>query len=479
MSISAGERVCGAMYLSPEIDLLEDLSAHEARCANKQPTTAYTPEYFSPLVKEGMFGKCAEKPFLRASHDAIKLVAKSILEAGVKTDFHGLLAELSEIRKKVAIESGTPMAERFGARRNEMHAPFSYPFLILSGQYILAGLDVSQNVYSILAEAASKESSAEDIFSKPFQITHQDSAVSSFTLELLSQEMIRAKGLNTVRWNRGLGGYAADSLVDPYVYCGFCENGEESYELFLRNKRPHLLGEAMLLSFQQRISLKESWKEIVKKEKERDREELATKFKDFKRQKHLLEGDGYHGIKLAKALRNLEVEFGETELEEEIWPKTHFLIYSLRHEVGGKLYATSKYVSWLSRIPGEDLDDTLDRAQKNSRWLVMHQDIFLLEDTINECEKLFRDVLQWKPARGSDELKEKMAPLIYLLTHSHRDCRGTAAMNEWLERGIYKSFGFDMLSLSTRMIDLDAFCNPYPKYFQIYKKSFVLVPATN
>lgn len=478
MSISSGVGVCGAMNLSPEIDLLEDLTAHEARCASKLPTTAYTPEYFSPLVKEGMFGKSGQEPFLRASQEAIETVAKKIIQAGVKTDFHGLLAELSKIRKKVAIESGTPMAERFGERRNEMHAPFSYPFLILSGQYILAGLDVCQNVFSILAEAASKESSTEDIFTKPFQFTHQDSPVSSFTVELWSQEVIRAKGLDTVRWNRGLGGYAADSVVNPYVYCGFCENGDESYELFLRNKRGHLLGEAMVFSCQQGISLKESWKEIVKKEKQRDREELATKFKDFKQQKHLLEGDGYHGIKLAKAFRNLDVEFSEPTPEDEVWPKTHFLIFSLRHEVGGKLYATSKYVSWLSHLPGEDLDETLDRAQKNSRWLVMHQDIFLLEDTLKECEKLFRDVLRWEPSKGAEELKEKMAPLVYLLTHSHRDCRGTAAMNEWLERGIYRALGFNMLALSTRMIDLDAFCNPYPRYFEIYKKSFNLVPVS-
>jgi hypothetical protein len=352
--------------------------------------------------------------------------------------------------------------------------------LILSGQYILAGLDVSHNVFPILCDAAERESSEEDIFTKPFQYTCQDSPFSSFTLELLSKEVIREKGLNTVRWNCGLGGFAADGLVNPYVYSGFCKNGDETYELFLRNTRVHLLGDAMRNSFQQKISLKESWKEIVQKEKEKDRKELATKFKDFKQQKHLVEGDGYHGIKLAKAIQNLEVEFSEPDPDDgQILPKTHYLIFSMRHQVLGKLYATSKYVTWLSRIAGEDLDDTIDRAIKNSRWIVMHQDIFLLEDTLKECERLFRDVFNWNHSRGTEELKEKMAPLIYLLTHSHRDSRGTAAMNEWLERGIYRALGFDMLALSTRMIDLNAFCNPYGKFFQIYKESFSLVPISS
>lgn len=480
MSLSSPVGVCGTIHLSPDIDLLEDLKSHEAACAEKVPTTLYRPEYFSPVVKEGMFGNSGQEPFLRASCEAIDLVAKRVLKWGVKIDFHALLTDLSKIRNKVAVETHTPQAERFGLRRNEMHVPFSYPFLILSGQYILAGLDVSHNVFPILCDAAERESSEEDIFTKPFQYTCQDSPFSSFTLELLSKEVIREKGLNTVRWNCGLGGFAADGLVNPYVYCGFCKNGDETYELFLRNTREHLLGDAMRNSFQQKISLKESWKEIVQKEKEKDRKELATKFKDFKQQKHLVEGDGYHGIKLAKAIQNLELEFSEPDPDDgQILPKTHYLIFSLRHQVLGKLYATSKYVTWLSRIAGEDLDDTIDRAIKNSRWIVMHQDIFLLEDTLKECERLFRDIFNWNHSRGTEELKEKMAPLIYLLTHSHRDSRGTAAMNEWLERGIYRALGFDMLALSTRMIDLNAFCNPYGKFFQIYKESFSLVPISS
>jgi hypothetical protein len=477
MILSGAVSACGAINLSPEIDLLGDLTAHKAECASKLPTTAYSPEYFSPVVKEGMFGNLGQKPYLEAAGSAIDLVAQKILKKGIKTDFHGLLADLSKIRKEIALRTNTPMAERFGVRRNEMHAPFSYPFLILSGQYILAGLKICENVFPLLAQAALKETSEEDIFTKPFQMTCQDSPFSSFTLELLSQEAIKARGLNTVRWGRGLKGYAADAIVNPYVYSGFCEGGEESYQLFLRNTRHHLSGEAMLLSLTKKISLKDSWNAIVEREKEKDRELLAAKFKDFKQQKHLVEGDGYHGIKLAKAFHNLEEEFSQPINEgEELPPKTHYLLFSMRHEVLGKLYATSKFVTWLNRTPGEDLDDTLDRAYENSRWLVMHQDIFLLEDTLKECERLFRDVLSWDHSKGTLELIEKMAPLIYLLTHSHRDSRGTAAMNEWLERGIYKSFGFDMLALSTRMIDLDAFCNTYPVYFEIYKKSFSLVP---
>jgi hypothetical protein len=317
----------------------------------------------------------------------------------------------------------------FGIRRHEEDSPFTFPSLTFDGQYALAGAKLSKTVLSLFAKALAGKKSLEKTFLSPFTFSEQDSPVSSYKIDLYSQQALQKSGLDVIHWRCGMGQSPADKLVEPFSYAHFLKTKDNTVY----------------------------------------RQKLVETFKEFKRQEQDTLGQGYHGIKLASVIRDLKTFYSKGE------EKTHFLVFSLRHQVLGKLYATTQYVTWLHRIPGEDLQSTLERAQMHSKFRVIHQDIFLVEDTLRECEALFERVLEWDHSMGLDELKERMAPLIYLLTHNHRDIRGGAAANEWLERGIYKAFGFHILAPTTRMVDLNAFANVYKEFVVEYKDSFDLI----
>ena len=155
--------------------------------------------------------------------------------------------------------------------------------------------------------------------------------------------------------------------------------------------------------------------------------------------------------------------------------KPIFFFFTMRHKIGEKMYAISQYVTWLNHIPGESVDRTLQRAHLHSHWVILHQDIFLQTDTLAECNRLFQHVMQWNKTYGLQDLKMRMAPLMYLLSHNHRDIRGPAAENEWLERAIYRSFGFHVHALPDRMFDLEAFSSCYSTFRDTYGISFDLV----
>jgi len=420
--------ICGAIYLPSEKAVCAPLFADPS--SPGLPTTDYRPEYFTSRTKGAMFGDQGQEPFLKASNAAIDLVAQEVSKGKGNVQLPHLLELLSRIRSEVAHATHTRAAELFGIRRHEEDSPFTFPSLTFDGQYALAGAKLSRTVLSLFAKALSGKKSLEKIFRTSFTYSEQDSPVSSYKLDLYSQQALKESGLDVIHWRCGMGQSPADKLVEPV-----------SYAHFLKTKQDAAV-----------------------------REKVCARFKEFKRQEPETLGQGYQGIKLASVIRDLKTFYTKSD------EKTHFLVFSLRHQVLGKLYATTQYVTWLHRIEGEDLQSTLDRAQVHSKFRTIHQDIFLVEDTLRECEALFESVLEWDHSMGHEELKERMALLIYLLTHNHRDIRGGAAANEWLERGIYKALGFHILAPTTRMVDLDAFANVYKEFVVEYKESFDLIP---
>lgn len=421
--------ICGAIYLPASAHRVSEPLFFDPSSIGP-PTTDYRPEYFTSRTKEAMFGDLGQEPFLRASSQAIDLVAQMVLKGRGNVPFQDLLGQLSQIRSRLAQETNTRGAHLFGVRRHEQTTPFTFPSLTFDGQYALAGARIGRTVFPLFAKALAGKKSLEKTFCTSFTFSEQDSPVSSYKLELYSHQALQKSGLDVIHWRCGMGQSPADKLVEPISYAHF-------------------------LKTQQDVAY---------------RDKVCAAFKEFKRYEPETLGQSYHGIKLASIIRDLKTFYTQSE------EKTHFLVFSLRHQVLGKLYATTQYVTWLHRIPGEDLQSTLERAQIHSKFRVIHQDIFLVEDTLRECEALFERVLAWDDSEGLDELKERMAPLIYLLTHNHRDIRGGAAANEWLERGIYKALGFHILAPTTRMVDLDAFANVYKDFVVEYKESFDLIP---
>jgi hypothetical protein len=441
------------------------------------PSCAYDPQYFDPFVKESCYGD--HQQYLVAAEDAIKTVAEKIQADGVRVNFFELLALLSRCRSEVALRTKTPYAENFGTRRVEEEVtPFRFPLLVLGGQYKAAGERLSETVFSIFKDAVRTGMKP---FDEPLTIKRKDSPVSSFNLEFMDVETVKKKGYDKIHWELGLGKSPADKVVNPLIYCGFCMDGKETYETFVK-RRPHLKAELQrrlsgAIQASKSCSPDAIWAAIMREEKEKDRQALVQGWKDFKKQVPTLPGMSYGGIKLAIGITELERNFSEPQegCDSSTTDKTHYLFFTMRHKVGEKMFAISQYVTWLNHIRGEPVDKTLERASLHSHWVILHQDIFLQTDTLDECNRLFQHVMQWKKTDGLEALKMRMAPLMYLLSHNHRDIRGTAAENEWLERSIYRSFGFHVHALPDRMFDLEAFSSCYSTFRDTYGISFDLV----
>lgn len=113
-----------------------------------------------------------------------------------------------------------------------------------------------------------------------------------------------------------------------------------------------------------------------------------------------------------------------------------------------------------------------------STMLLIHQDPFLVEETLPEIAKFFADAVLWDGKEIAD-LKEKIAKFRYLFAHTTPFSRGSASIAEWFEQILYQFHGFEVDYNNEVMIDLEAFSSPlwsdfiakYPEMIRIVKES--------
>ncbi|MBS0585663.1 MAG: hypothetical protein JSR76_05115 [Verrucomicrobia bacterium] len=138
--------------------------------------------------------------------------------------------------------------------------------------------------------------------------------------------------------------------------------------------------------------------------------------------------------------------------------KSVYVVATSRLEVGGKLMALSKYLTWMYY----DLtEDPVERMVERSKAIIMHQDAFLVEPMLVEITALFARCVSWHPtdepvAGEFTELKNRVALLSYTFSHAMPFRRGSAAIQEWLRAAIFRSHGLDMTYNRDALADLDA-----------------------
>lgn len=119
-----------------------------------------------------------------------------------------------------------------------------------------------------------------------------------------------------------------------------------------------------------------------------------------------------------------------------------------------KLYATSQY---LFRVD-------LSQDQTTREFLpplIIHQDIFLISILQKEAERWFLKAVCWSHEDGEQELKKSIGRMVYCLSHAMPYRRGTAAIIEWLEAGVYRYHGFVEAKTSDQvMMNLEALTEP-------------------
>ncbi len=146
----------------------------------------------------------------------------------------------------------------------------------------------------------------------------------------------------------------------------------------------------------------------------------------------------------------IEIEGKKSEPLNSIW-----IHATARGEINGKLYGLTRYLCRMNA------NEPLNRMITHSKIMLIQQDVHLIEETLQEIAEIFACTVTWEKDKDiPQELKSRMALLMFLASHNMRDIRGTAAENEWLESAIYRSLDMPFSKDESCMVDLEAFANP-------------------
>lgn len=128
-------------------------------------------------------------------------------------------------------------------------------------------------------------------------------------------------------------------------------------------------------------------------------------------------------------------------------PRDYCFIVTPRHEIDGAMYALSKYL-----IVGT-CDGTGKDILADARVVVMHQDRFLIEKTMEAVKGYFARALK---ATEERELIQSVGMMRFLFAHACPYYRGSAAIGEWLEQVVYQFKGHRLTFASDYKGDLEA-----------------------
>lgn len=153
--------------------------------------------------------------------------------------------------------------------------------------------------------------------------------------------------------------------------------------------------------------------------------------------------------------------------------KSIYAIGTVRIQFGNKMYALSKYITWACR---DGVTDPADRML-NTVGVILHQDRFLLNDSIDEIAKIFKKAIEWDRSQDLQVLKNDVGLIRYLFAHAMPFSRGSAAIGEWIEKLVYRVHNYDCVHSAKTLGDMEAFIAPLWSTFQkkIYETTFALV----
>lgn len=146
--------------------------------------------------------------------------------------------------------------------------------------------------------------------------------------------------------------------------------------------------------------------------------------------------------------------------------KSRIVHVILRTNVNQKMYRMTDYLTWMYEnfawLNEKNLNHhPIQRMQERSTCGLLHQDEFLIEDTLKEVSSLFEKAVSWdRNTQSLQDLKDLMKPYWFVNVHNMRDVRGLAAENEWLEQAIFLALDVKMTRKSEELVDLIALANP-------------------
>lgn len=155
--------------------------------------------------------------------------------------------------------------------------------------------------------------------------------------------------------------------------------------------------------------------------------------------------------------------------------KSDWIVVTKRSEINGKMYAATQWLTWAYRNFQCDPVERMSDPDYRSSIMVIHQDVYLKDEALKECEQIFSKIMQWNSKTSTiAELKDQVALLRYIFAEAVPYYRGSAAIGEWLEGSIYSALGLRVSyspSYQRESVDLLAisslkYSDYLPKYHQ-------------
>ncbi|MBA3238922.1 MAG: hypothetical protein H0T62_11335 [Parachlamydiaceae bacterium] len=410
---------------------------------------SYHPSYIIDQAPQRFGGR--QSDYIHQANGIINLTADKIIQAreGKSTNlqkfFFEIIAELSSHRGRIAFEHQTEDFEKFGKRRdNDNNYPGRTSTLLLFDVYKEYG-DKLINLFSRYLEKM--ESNGK--FENNFLIDDVcDGRITSLNIEVMDNTYLHEQNYNR---------------EESYI---------PDFEEETRNKKDKDWSEDKIL-------------------------EYRTKYLKFK----LESPEKYQKRRITQGLARLQSEcpspeyFGlKPNMVRQIVPKKEadiilgnmkslYVHVVLETEIDREMHILTEYFTWMFEDSEwihnkTDSHHPIKRMKESSEVLLVHQDEFLIEKTLNEIAKIFEKVVTWNSMTYTEfNLKDSMAHLCFLSAHNMRDFRGSAAETEWLEHSIYRSHGFKIAVKEKRIIDLDAFANPiFSNFKEKYHQVTTLIP---
>jgi hypothetical protein len=426
----------------------------------------YQPSRFTAEERLCTYNSIDQGEYLRVATHAIRLASDQIqafkkdptAAKGPLTLFRSLIGRMSQIRQMHAKSVHTPLWWLFGKRREEIFCPTKSVQLWLHAKYRWGGDRLKQALIPILEK--DKWKVAEDFGIEREEVF--DGRKTVLKMEILGKKTIQGRKLMQLPMDNPFIDPDLDlDLLDhlPRNYISAVERAFEANPELLKSiesKNPRIATEKDLFSKIQMAG------EILRKISRIQALNLWKEFRDTP-QESLPEGGRFDDQNFKMALTQI-FQFQE-ELEElarekkEPLPKpidknTKFMRVKVAHQIGEKLVPIVEFFTLIQ--PEKSLKKTIDSFKDNSTILMIQQDVTYIEDTLEECERLFDQMVRFKPEDGLANLKKWMATFIYLASYSHRDARGTAAENEWIERAVFDALGYKIERPNDQMPDLVA-----------------------
>lgn len=155
--------------------------------------------------------------------------------------------------------------------------------------------------------------------------------------------------------------------------------------------------------------------------------------------------------------------------------KSDWVLMTQHCEINGKMYALTQYLTWMSRNQKDDPVELMTSRIKPTIISLIHQDVFLIKETLEEIARLFKTAIEWD-RQDQQELIKTMALFNYLFAHAMPFERGSASICEWLEMSIYEYHRMKLQYHQGYSINMEAFIRPLSEFVEKYPTMIALEP---